>query len=199
MPRCFLLGAGASHAVGLTYSLDIPLDGTFFQQLQTYDRVLYENINRLLKAQFEGLSELRELRLEEVEDLVSRSNPILKTRLESQMKLAVVRLLSDVTGTSDSDVLAKLLDHRQNAPNLQLYHLLLENMANDDYFVSLNYDILLDLSILSLRRSIDYGNHLPSLISSDHWPHDFTGAVKLYKPHGSLNWTGDGSPNTFDS
>ena len=202
--RCFLIGAGASCAIGLTSSLQIPLDNTFFGLLALRDSVLYSNIDRMLKAQFNGIPDLKELSLETVEDRVAESDPVYKKQLDSQLKTAVFRLLGDNISVSNDRVLPDLRAGRTTSsftqlglPNLQMYHLLLQNMSEDDCFVCLNYDILLDLAILSSGRSINYGDHMQSLIGNDHWPGDQPNPVKLYKPHGSLNWNEAGSPNSY--
>ena len=194
--RCFLLGAGASYAVGQTFSKEIPLDNRFFPLLQAMNPVLYGNIERILKAQFKEVAELRALTLESVEDYVAKTGDMFRARLESQLKLAIVGLLGENTGTTNGNVLVNLRGGATGGgtPNLQLYYLLLDNMAPTDYFVSLNYDILLDLAILSSNRSIDYGSRIREITKSAGWPNDRLYSVKLFKPHGSLNWDEAGRP-----
>lgn len=191
MARCFLLGAGASYAVGRTYSREIPLDKTFFQLLFQQDPITFYNIQKLLQAQFKEDYELRVLTLEQVEDLVFKTSDIYRKQLESQLKTAIVELLGKNAGTTGPGVLSYLQrgEREPGLPNLQLYHLLLQNTSNQDYFVSLNYDILMDLAILSIGKAITYGNHLQS------WPIADPSPIRLYKPHGSLNWI-DKTANT---
>lgn len=158
--------------------------------------VLYGNIERILKAQFKEVAELRALTLESVEDYVAKTGDMFRARLESQLKLAIVGLLGENTGTTNGNVLVNLRGGATGGgtPNLQLYYLLLDNMAPTDYFVSLNYDILLDLAILSSNRSIDYGSRIREITKSAGWPNDRLYSVKLFKPHGSLNWDEAGRP-----
>jgi hypothetical protein len=190
LPRCFLIGAGASRAVGQTFGRDIPTNDSFFKILASASPTNFLNLQRIVESQF-GVADLRTATLEQVEDYVEQVASIFRTRLDSELKRAVHMLLGQVPETSRYGVLEGLVAGA-DVPNLQLYYLLLENAAPRDFFVSLNYDILFDLAILAKRKSIYCGrpmlrNYTPGYPSKKDSP------IPLFKPHGSLNWDSSGA------
>jgi hypothetical protein len=192
MTRCFLIGAGASYAVGQTMNVTIPTDTRFFETLELIDKVLYNNINRLLKPQFNDIKELKDLTLEYVEDCADKINDKYKTQLNKELKKAVYKLLGVNTRTDDQRVIEHLT-RNIGGPNLQLYDLIVENISKGDFFVTLNYDILLELAIMKKTRAIHYGNHF----GERHYPVGWGNPVSVYKPHGSLNWDEGGGVTTY--
>lgn len=194
MVRCFLVGAGASYAIGQRSNVEVPTDSSFFRILQSVDSVLYDNIERILKSQFSSIQELQSLSLEAVEDYADKIDVLYKRQLTSELRKSIFILLGERPNTTDKSILQLLRSGRVRKPNLQLYNLILDNITRGDFFVTLNYDILLDLAVLSAGKSIYYGDHMRSVISADEWPYSTANPISLFKPHGSLNWGELGSP-----
>jgi hypothetical protein len=101
LPRCFLIGAGASRAVGQTFGRDIPTNDSFFKILASASPTNFLNLQRIVESQF-GVADLRTATLEQVEDYVEQVASIFRTRLDSELKRAVHMLLGQVPETSDT-------------------------------------------------------------------------------------------------
>lgn len=73
--------------------------------------------------------------------------------------------------------------------NESYYHKLVKLLKDDDdvFFASLNYDLMLELSVWSSQRNVNYGKDLYEL------------DVRIIKPHGSVNFWSSTSPGMFQN
>jgi len=170
----------------------MPTNAEFFPFLKNQDVIVYNNIAAILKAQFSEIGELTALTLEQAEDYVERTDTKFRKVLDFNMKKAVHNILGEFPNTTDHGVLGRLIAGEPRTPNLQLYWLIADNLSDGDFFVSLNYDILLDLGILSRYRSVSY-EAMGTLES----PNRNSPTVKVFKPHGSLNWDRQNNLSSF--
>lgn len=79
--------------------------------------------------------------------------------------------------------MAETIEYSLRESNCNTHLNLLNNLQdrNDFAFISTNYDILIDKSILEIGKDIDYGfNYINSKQSIN--------SISLFKIHGSLNW-----------
>jgi hypothetical protein len=186
-----LFGAGASRAVGETYGYATPINGDFFKILGNHERIVYGNIERMLKTQFlTENQQLMDLTLEQAEDYVAKTSDIYRKQLQQQMNKAIHILLSQYAQTADPNIWANVTYRRDDKPNLQLYWLLIDSLSTGDILVTLNYDILLDIALLSRGRDIYYGVPIGYIRRPDNPGRDQDlQLVTLYKPHGSqIGW-----------
>lgn len=65
-----------------------------------------------------------------------------------------------------------------------------QNKLSDIFFVSTNYDILIDNAIVKQlpNFTLDYGVDFVNYKESDDWSKPNSNSISLYKLHGSLNW-----------
>ncbi|MTI70832.1 MAG: hypothetical protein FH751_11340 [Firmicutes bacterium] len=93
-------------------------------------------------------------------------------------------------------LIAKLLNKKlKKSNNLhdqlveRLYYL---NIIKDTFFISTNYDILIDNALVKLYNKdiyLDYGIDFKNYDQENDWQRPvFDKSVHLFKPHGSLNW-----------
>lgn len=61
---------------------------------------------------------------------------------------------------------------------------------DDVFFISTNYDILIDNALANLypERSLDYGIDFANFDELDEWERPGPNSISLFKIHGSLNW-----------
>lgn len=191
LPRCYLLGAGASTAVGRSYNRPLPTNRDFFQYLKNMDSITYSNIENILKPMIGGIEgKLTDLPLEEAEDLIDKVDIRFKGHVEDELKRAVYTLLGAHPGTTNPGVVQDRINGN-TSPNLQLYDLIVRNLSDGDFFLVLNYDILLEISILSKRGDVNYSSK--GMLRSPLDESIKQLSTLVFKPHGSLNWDSRGN------
>jgi NAD-dependent SIR2 family protein deacetylase len=85
--------------------------------------------------------------------------------------------------------------HEKLSTSRNLHGSLVRNLINknklkDVFFLSTNYDILIDNALTNLypQFSLDYGIDFVNFKENDDWKAPSNNSVKLFKIHGSLNW-----------
>ncbi len=201
MKTAILLGAGASKSEGAPLQHELfreyfksesfrnsfaEMDrelATFFLMMFGID-VDHADPERTLFPTFEealGLLDLAERRRESfpdfsLENIACNSNRI--GFMRQYLVLLMARVIHDKLG------------HAQRYHSELVRSLANNGQVNDTFFISTNYDILIDnaLAALGSDQTIDYGVEFTNYRTADGWQRPEAGAVRLYKLHGSLNW-----------
>lgn len=183
----FLIGAGCSLCAGK------PLIG------QLTEKVL-ENSDEKLVQQFQSLKRSGD-RSATVEDLINflvRYRDILETIAEPDGHAISIEEIDTWLGTIKHKIVAEVADDwRPNAHHqrlLQRLHGRSQRRPRDIF--SLNYDTLIEASLDELR--IPYVDGFRGTNRAWFEPDSFEDAevaYRLFKLHGSINWTRDGSGN----
>lgn len=202
MVRCFLIGAGASAAQSDILGLigeKLPLNKDFLSQLEYTCPAEFASLYEVYRdySGNESTGSFTSLTLEDFSNLArtfeeSTQKTILKTLYKS-----IHKLISKPSQSTLNKVELYLSGNYSGAP--PYYEQLLETCDENDFFVSLNYDLILDRCIMRERtirnvgsKSIDYG------LDPSHIRTDTTITVQndnkftVYKPHGSVNWQKSG-------
>lgn len=186
MTRAFLIGAGATRA---QYPI-APLNDDFFTKLTDVNHPEWNKIYADLKKNIEphlGTS-LIDSNVEEVM-MMSYQFPIsIRKSFLASLYSAIYYLLAEPT-ESDTSSMNSLI-HTMRTPKT-IFKTLLDDdrLKEEDFFMTLNYDLYLDREILYiLENKIDYG-------ISEEFLDDWRRIELLSEPifsvyhlHGSLNW-----------
>ncbi len=181
--RAFLIGAGAS----LACKPQLPLDANFFNILRRTYNVQYSAISNTLARSNPkyGNDKLQDFGLEEIimaAENISDSEQIV---FHNSIMKGIHRLIVSPIEAEDP------------SEPLNYYDVLVRHpkFSYNDFFINLNYDIMLDRAIWNLskyrtgHKTIDYGfdgNGTVKASGSVQLLNDK--AATIFKPHGSLNW-----------
>lgn len=191
MTRAFLIGAGATRAQYQTS----PLTHDFFNLLKIYRGDLYNSIVNTIKPYLPnryGSNEKKSLNGLNVEYVMDSSEKFPISNKKSfliTLYLAIYELLAKPTESTKEDIKSAINGDITKAPTLFKTLINDERLSNEDFFMTLNYDLYLDREILSTQGKIDYGIkkeflHLQSLPLNVSKNPSFS----VYHLHGSLNW-----------
>lgn len=184
MTKAFILGAGATRAV---YP-NCPLDNDFFDKLRSFCPDLE---GRLSEELSKIMPEFRKAGLEKVlMTIESESSPTTKMHLREDIYKGIYRLIAEHT---DSNI---GFDQTFNNPKPTTYHKTLVSKCNDnDFFITLNYDLTLDMAVWADRADynnkwsiIDYGFSEGDKLGSNLFVVNMDHKKSVYHLHGSLNW-----------
>lgn len=194
MARVFFFGAGSSKAIDEGAPLnDELLRGALGLSGPIIDRM--ERLKEFIKS-FYGLPDEE---LPALEDVLSQLDLAINEGrpLSSQYTLERLRELRETLVFGMAELLRVRLDNTSTSTPVDLYSFFV-SATDDDCLVSLNYDIILDNEILSVKgdgtNGINYGVSVRYALLKDGSDWQFEsypgGLIKppLYKPHGSLNW-----------
>lgn len=187
MARVFILGAGASKAV-------IPKAPLNDQLLPSVLRLRPERRINLVKQFLQDFFELdpnadldTSRRLPPLEDILSQ----LDSCLTDNRPLSLSYPLAALIELREALVygICRVLQQSLRSGELRLMTKLISNLAPDDAIISLNYDLIVDNSLLHKSKTADYGFPIRH-VRNPHILYDNRQDVyvKLYKLHGSLNW-----------
>lgn len=182
MAKAFLFGAGATRA---QYK-DAPLSSDFFLKLAKHGGNYFNHINSVLQTYLKG--PLRDQNVEEImimsETLpLSAQNSFLESLYSSIHDLLVSQTESDRNSIVDS------INGTFRRPQTRFKTLLLDPRLNEnDFFVTLNYDLYIDREVLSNQKEIDYGIDNNFLEGSPEIKLSKKKCFSVYHLHGSLNW-----------
>jgi len=155
----------------------------FFQEL--FDIVVKkENADNILFPTFEealGILDLADIRNESFREISNLNVSAGSARLK-YLRLYLT-LLMGKTIHSSIDSSQKI--HRQLVNNLRD-----DDLLKDVFFISTNYDILIDNALTELMPAykLDYGVDFVNFNEPGDWERPDENAVRLFKIHGSLNW-----------
>lgn len=194
MVRAFLLGAGATLA-------DCPqafVDNDFFLKLAKERQDLYRELDQNLPEKTKNSKELYRCGLEEILEGIDDLPGPMVGHFKKTVYKGIYHLLA---GSTQSD----LGFHRTftNLEKPRLHESLVENSSKDDFFITLNYDLVLDMAVWERRASvprrssqIDYGFSSPIGTFDIEAPEKVKGDLvitddrirSVYHVHGALNW-----------
>ncbi len=183
MTKAFLIGAGATRA---EYP-DAPLTSDFFKLLEIHDHRLYRAIEQIILPHL-NLDALRDSNIEDVMKLAEEFSPSVKNSFLREVYLAIYELLAENTGSTEASVLSAL-NKTSRLPGTLFHTLVNDHRLNEqDFFMTLNYDLYLDKEILRMQGTIDYGitgdiEH-GSRLNLDYHHKRYS----VYHLHGALNW-----------
>ena len=182
MARAFLIGAGATKA---QYN-EAPLSSNFFEILSDKNKQLFDEIASTMKQYID-----KKLSLCNVEDLVVLAYDIpvsYQTSFLNCIYKAIYELLAKST-KSNIEYMKEYIYPSTVEPSTLFYTLLNDNRLNEeDFFMTLNYDLYLDREILSIKREIDYGLNSEYIESMKDIQVVASNKFSLYHLHGVLNW-----------
>ena len=156
---------------------------TFFMLMFDID-VDHGNLDNIVFPTFEealGILDLAEIRNEsfrEFSNLNIASN-------SGQLKFMRLYLTLLMAKTIHEKLISTKKIHSKLVKNLKN-----KNKLQDVFFLSTNYDILIDNALTSLypEISLDYGVDFANFNEPNDWTKPSNDGVKLFKIHGSLNW-----------
>lgn len=209
MKVAIFLGAGASAAEGAPIQSSLFRDffnnrrnNNFYQdgfegELATFFQLMF-GIDVYSANEFPtfeevlGLIDIAEKRNEsfkeyDLENLASNSNQL------RMIRVYLIRLLAQIIHES--------LLHGNGTHKRLIRNLIDNEDLQDVFFISANYDILIDNAISDIfnnngRAPIDYGIPLTNTYREKDWRSTTKKSVDLFKIHGSLNWLYCSSCNT---
>ena len=180
MVRAFLIGAGATRA---QYD-KAPLSADFLKLLSEHHPQLFLDIKATIKKYLS--EELQNKDIEQVVRLANKLSGSDNLRFSVNLFSAISHLLVSTTG---SDRRSMQLCTAGNTNVKTTFHTLLldKRLKDDDFFITLNYDLYLDREILSIGKGVDYGTD-EGVTHSVHEAFRLENKFSVYHLHGSLNW-----------
>jgi hypothetical protein len=182
MARAFLIGAGATKA---QYD-NAPLSADFFKILMDTDPVLYEHIKDVIRSIPGG--ELSERNIEKLivqADELPISN---KNKFYECIYQAIYQLIAKQTDSTEK-LMQQYLNPNKTYPPTLFKTLLDDHRLNDDdFFMTLNYDLYLDREIIKVHKKINYGIGDEMINLKNDFPISTLTPNAVYHLHGSLNW-----------
>jgi len=197
----FFFGAGASKAEGGLLTSELLLEALKHPNVdQRYQLMIERFLNELFRTEkiddvdsieqlpsFEELLTLVDVALLKQEEFSSYWNKARLFKLREALVYCVAWILKTKLQSSSSE------------PTPQYHKLFVENIfgngtnieANNNSFISLNYDILLDSALMDLypRWDVDYCINFRNFTTTLDWNKPRSAhEIKLLKLHGSLNW-----------
>lgn len=184
MIRAFLIGAGATRAQYET----APLNSDFFRLLDGRYPHIYNKISKNIKK-YIGDIPLSNISLENVMNLSNSFPQSIKNSFIQLIHLSIYKLISDSTNSTPNAIQDALNEASEGMPTLFNTLLNEDNRLNEeDFFLTLNYDLYLDIEVLSHKKFINYGIRKERIRKHD-IPLDFDKQeLSVYHLHGALNW-----------
>jgi hypothetical protein len=188
MSRAFLIGAGATRS----QYIYAPLSGDFFEMLHQFNGTLFDKISNEIKPYFGD----RDLRRMNVEDVMIASNEFSLSNRMSFLEviyIAIYELLAERTESTIDKMSNAMILTRSRGPSIFKTMIGDSRLSNDDFFITLNYDLYLDREILLNCGGVDYGFEKPHKnLNFPDLPIDMPRLkqpiLSVYHLHGSLNW-----------
>ena len=183
MVRAFLIGAGATRAQYDT----APLNSDFFMKLDSSLPHIYNKITKDIKK-YIGEIPLSTTNIEKVMQLSDSFPSSIKNSFMQLIHVSIYELIADSTNSTSSAISDALNEKSRQIPTL-FNTLLNDTRLNDeDFFLTLNYDLYLDIEVLSHKKFIDYGIR-KERVTKSHIPLNFDmRELSIYHLHGALNW-----------
>jgi len=205
MKTAIFLGAGASASEGApiqsklfyeyfrilktsphysTSEMEQELENFFALMFDIDVNTSLDNLNRINFPTFEealGVLDLAEIRNESFKDFSNlniASNSGRLKRMRIYLTLLMAKAIHDNLFNSNK-IHSKLIQNLNYNRKLK-----------DTFFISTNYDILIDNAIVNLfpDYSLDYGVDFVNYNEPNDWTKPNSNNIKLFKIHGSLNW-----------
>lgn len=176
MVRAFLIGAGATKAE----FPNAPLSNDFFKKILNVNRPLYASLDRIFNPYIK-----RKLVNANIEDMMILCyNDFSDSQRESilaNIYLAISEILSRFSFTGS-------ITSPNRGPETSFKTLLRDSrISQQDFFITLNYDLYLDREIYTKLRGVDYGIDR-KFISGQNFTLLDNPFHSIYHIHGSLNW-----------
>ena len=183
MTRAFLIGAGATRA---QYP-QAPLNSDFFAKLNAMHPDLYKSIDDNLPTHIKK-KPLLEMNIEQIMNLPYDLGKSIRNSFVRAVYLSIYELLAEMTNSRKIDINHAIRGELIRFPTL-FNHLINDSRLNDeDFFMTLNYDLYLDREVVHHQKSIDYG-----VPADEHsgvgMPLQSENTLSVYHLHGALNWT----------
>jgi len=192
MVRAFLIGAGATRA---QYE-KAPLNHDFFKLLIRKNKILYEHIADFVEPHLEKIipppafPSLFKVSVEDVMELSYNFPESIRTAFLESLYTTIYELLAETTQSDETTIKSiEIGNTTKRGPTLFKTLLNQSRLKDEDFFMTLNYDLYLDREILSAQGNIDYGVS-SELLAGSPLPLNFNkmSPLSLYHLHGSLNW-----------
>ena len=195
MTKAFLLGAGATKA---QYP-STPINKDFFSYLRSQKEDLYMSIENAIHSKKE--LEKRDLEdvMSEVEQYPESNQQLIKEALFNGLYI----LLGELTNSTEKYMDDYRLNLLKPQPQTIFKNLIINQKLNEkDFFMTLNYDLCLDMEIYKELGMVDYGINefveekraskngfsMPSLNVGHLMPLLDEQQFSIYHLHGALNW-----------
>ena len=183
MVRAFLIGAGATRA---QYP-QAPLNSDFFVMLNGIYPDIYNRINDILPSHIKDIG-LSKMSIEQIMGLSGEFPESIRNSFIQSVYLSIYKLIAETTGSTENHMIEAR--NRTSIGYPTLFNNLLNEprLKNEDFFLTLNYDLYLDREIMYHNMSIDYG--IPKDKILEHTLQlQFNGSdLSIYHLHGALNW-----------
>lgn len=187
MSRAFLLGAGVTKAA---YP-NAPLSNDFFAILRAQHLRLYEDVQKSITRYHYEIAKLYEANIEAIMELSYQFDQSAQNFFLSSIYTAIYELLAAET-ESTAEIIKPYLFGNTGLQQRLLKTLLKDHrLKDDDFFITLNYDLYLDREVMQVlnQKSINYGIKKDFLrLSGDDLPLMDKPVFSIYHLHGSLNW-----------
>lgn len=181
MKRAFLLGAGATCA---QYP-DAPVCQNFFEKLDNVNDKLHDELQNVIQP-YTNNNPLRKLNVEYLMELYDKFPKSLQKKYSISLFSAIHQVLVKQTESREEDIKRHMQELQ--TPTTLLNTLLQDDRLNEnDFFMTLNYDLYLDREILAVNDNINYGIPL-DMIDSHHKFLDKSAGLTVYHLHGAFNW-----------
>jgi hypothetical protein len=185
MKRVFILGAGASKAI----MPEAPLNDQLLSEIvKLKDDIILPLKKFILDFYGVDVEVVTDPKvLPSLEDILSQIDYC----LSSSRPLSDVYTLQRLVILRDSLVYGMSKVLKQSMRSGELYWMIqfLKTLSKDDVIISLNYDLIVDNSLMRAEKNPDYGVASRQTVGRRNYPiNDEHQKIKLYKLHGSLNW-----------
>lgn len=183
MTRAFLIGAGATRA---QYD-KAPLSSDFFEKLSENDSDFFNSIKTNI---YQFIREdLRKLNIEDVLIKAEGFPQSIENNLYYHIFTAIYKLLAEPTKSDMQYMENYISGNTTDSPTIWGDILMDNRLSEDDFFLSLNYDLFLDREIIAKNKHIDYGLGEYSLSFRDEKIRVYNSQIfSVYHLHGALNW-----------
>jgi len=188
MSRAFLIGAGATRA---QYE-KAPLSVDFFDKVSEKNGPLYDSIREAIFPFFKKHQDIRLLNVEDVMVLSEKFPISVQTSFLDSIYTSIYELLAEETQSTSEFIEKYCSNEIRMEPTLFKTLLNDPRMSEDDFFITLNYDLYLDREVYAFQNHIDYG--IDKEIIGTFSGGDFTFKIEksnklsVYHLHGSMNW-----------
>lgn len=138
-----------------------------------------------------GILDLAELRKESFQDYSFANYPAESDRDVRFIRMHLIALMARI--------IKEKLEKSKGIHKLLIENLLKRSLLNNTFFITTNYDILIDNALLNFRTKvkIDYGLDFANIDDLNTSERPDPSGIKLYKLHGSLNWLYCATCNTL--
>jgi len=190
MSKAFVVGAGLTRA---SYGLS-PLSTDFFRLLSERNKDIYESIKSVLPE-----AKYPDLLVVNIEDLLSDMNafsPTIQVHLYGNILKAIYLLIAETTESTRAGMNKHLgREDYNSAPKIVQSLINHPSIDNKDFFLTLNYDLVLDREVLKKQKYINYGLDINLVKNIGRFMVSNEKSLSVYHLHGTLNWEKNGQSN----